>query len=282
MESLVFSIVIPVYNASQTLSKCLDSITCQTFQDFEILIVDGESVDETLQIVDNYQTEFKNIFLLSEKDNGIYDAMNKGIKAAKGEWLYFMGSDDILFDKNVLKTVFQCINAGFDIIYGSSLWVPDNRKEEGEWDYLQLLNMSINHQRIFYRKNLFEKYGAFNETYKIASDYELNIRFFCDPYVKKKFIDTTIALYHAGGYSANKVDEVFWNNGKNIFVKNFSPYLPQKVIYNRLSWYCWYNMHQKKYGMALRLFSSIYFNTFSLTFLKHTLSQLYRSLQRAK
>ena len=147
---------------------------------------------------------------------------------------------------------------------------------------LELLNMSINHQRIFYRRNLFAQYSAFNETYKIASDYELNIRFFCNPGIQKKYIATTIAFYHSGGYSAGKVDEHFWDNGKSIFVKNFKPYLPVKTIYNRLAWYCWYNMHQKKYAKALRLFSSIYFHSFNKAFFKHSLSQLYRSVKGYK
>lgn len=277
MGNLIFSIIVPVYNAAGTLENCLDSICCQSFTDFEIILMDGASVDDSLQVAKKYADHYSNIRIITGKDHGIYDAMNKGIKAAKGEWLYFMGSDDILFDKNVLESLFKYINAGCDIIYGNSLWVPDNRKEVGEWDYLQLLNMSINHQRIFYRSTLFEKLGAFNESYKIASDYELNIRFFCDPGVKKKYINSTIARYHSGGYSANKIDGAFWDNGKNIFVKNFSPYLPQKVIYNRLSWYCWYNMQQKKYTKALHLFCSIYFYTFSFSFLKHSVSQLIKS-----
>lgn len=277
MNRPLISIIIPVYNAAATLSFCIESIINQTFKNVEMVIMDGLSTDGTAALVQSYAAKHSNISWRSAKDAGIYDAMNKGISVANGGWLYFMGSDDTLFDSNVLREISGYLNDDADIIYGNTLWMPDNRQEEGGWNHKQLLNMSINHQRIFYRSNLFTKSGAFNLMYKIAADYELNIRLFCDPGVKKKYINVTIARYHSGGYSANKVDEAFWDDWKNILLKNFSPYLPKKVIYNRVSWYCWYNMQQKKYGKALQLFCTIYFNVFNFSFLKHSVSQFIKS-----
>ncbi|MEO6719101.1 MAG: glycosyltransferase family 2 protein [Ferruginibacter sp.] len=279
MKRLLFSIIIPTYNVAETIAACLDSLVCQSFPEFEIIIVDGGSDDNTMQTVNAYSSHFAGIRSVSEKDNGIYDAMNKGIAMAKGEWIYFLGSDDTMFNKDVLRFVADNINDADDIVYGNSNWVPQNNKESGEWGYRRLLNMSINHQRIFYRANLFKRLGSFNLFYKIASDYELNIRFFCDPAVSQKYIDHTIANYHSGGYSSDKIDDNFWNDWKSILLKNFSPHLPKKEIYKRLSWYCWHSMQEKKYGKAFGMFCTIYFNTMDFTFLKHSLSQLIKSVK---
>ena len=275
-----FSIIIPTYNASQTLLACLDSIFCQHFEDFEIIIADALSTDSTLQIVEDCAGKVEKIKILSAKDEGIYDAMNKGIGMAKGEWVYFMGSDDKLADSAVLSTVFANIKQGDDIIYGNCVCMPGEIIERGEWGHLQLLNMNINHQRIFYKKTLFNSQPAFNLLYKVAADYELNIRLFCNLTIRKKYLDTAIAVYHLQGFSAGKTDENFWKDWKKIFVKNFLPFLPAKLVYNRVAWYCWYQLKQKKYKDAFNLFCEIYFHTFSFHFLKHTVSQSFKLLSK--
>ncbi|MDR2410857.1 MAG: glycosyltransferase, partial [Bacteroidales bacterium] len=85
----VLSIIIPTYNSSKTINRCLDSILCQSYSNYEILVMDGLSSDNTLELVKAYND--RRIQIYSGKDNGIYDAMNKGIALAKGEWLYFSG-----------------------------------------------------------------------------------------------------------------------------------------------------------------------------------------------
>lgn len=272
MSIPIISIIIPSFNASATIATALDSIQSQTFRGFEVVLVDSLSSDNTIEIARQY-SELLSINIISEKDEGIYDAMNKGIKMAKGEWVYFMGSDDKLYDENVLSSMAKHFGKNKDIVYGNSVWVPENMEEKGICDHLRILTYSINHQRIFYRKALFEKYGSFNITYEVAADHERNIRFFCAPEINKKYVDRTIAYYFSGGYSANKIDEEFWNDWKIILLKNFKPHLPKKEIYGRLAWFCWYNIQEKKYAKALRLFFNIYLNTFSFQFLKHTVSQ---------
>lgn len=271
--SLELSIIIPTYNASEIIKESLESILIQTFKNFEIVIIDGGSTDNTLEIINQY-ANLINIQFLSENDEGIYDAMNKGLKIAKGEWVYFLGSDDRLFDKNVLSSIKNHFNENTDIVYGNSVWVPENKEEKGLCGHLRLLTYSINHQRIFYRKSLFEKYGLYNITYELAADHERNIRFFCAPELTKKYVDLPISYYFSGGYSANKIDENFWNDWKVILLQNFKSHLSKKEIYGRIAWFCWYNIQERKYAKALNLFFHIYLNTFSFQFLKHTLSQV--------
>lgn len=99
------SIIIPTYNSASVLPRALDSIICQTFTNWEVLIMDGISTDDTLKMAQSYNDS--RIRIYSEPDNGIYDAMNKGINKANGEWLYFLGSDDCLFSKDVLSNIFN-------------------------------------------------------------------------------------------------------------------------------------------------------------------------------
>src|SRR5450830_737191 len=101
-----FSIIIATYNAEENLGKTLDSILSQTSKDYEVLVMDGVSTDGTQKLVSSYEKKFAGgLKIVSETDTGIYDAMNKGIGMAKGEWLYFMGSGDRLFDSNVLRSI---------------------------------------------------------------------------------------------------------------------------------------------------------------------------------
>lgn len=264
----------PVFQAAAHIEAALESVASQTFRNYELLILDACSGDDTCDIVSRYQQTDKRIRLVSEKDKGIYDAMNKGIALASGEWLYFMGSDDGFYNQQVLQDLSVFMHHGNDLVYGDVLWVPDEIKEEGEWTHRRLLKQNINHQRIFYRKSLFEQYGSYQLQYRIAADHELNVRFFCNAAVRRQYVPIIVARYHAGGFSANKVDEVFWSNWNEVILKNFTPWLPQKEIYARLGWYCWYNIEQRRFGKAGALFLKVYLHTFSFNFVKISIVQV--------
>jgi glycosyltransferase involved in cell wall biosynthesis len=271
----LFSIIIPTYNAAEMLSGALESLSIQKYKNFEVIIMDALSTDDTILIAKKYNKKLL-IRIFSEADKGIYDAMNKSIPIAEGEWIYFLGSDDRLFSEEVLSTIVLNMKENPDIVYGNSIWWPENIKEEGEWGHQQLLKRSINHQRIFYKRSLFEKFGNFNLRYIVASDYEMNIRFFCNPVVKAQYIDFPIAYYHSGGFTGNKVDEDFWDDWQ-IISKNFTAYLLKSEICLRSGWYCWYNLNNKKYRKSIIIFAGIFFRTFNMAFLKHTVSQLLKN-----
>ena len=156
MATPLFSIIIPTFNAGKTLSFCLDSVLIQSFQDFEILIIDAVSSDNTMSIVEEYAAANTAITWISEKDKGIYDAMNKSISLAKGEWLYFLGSDDKLYDAEVLKKIMNSLNENhsLDVLYGN---VSSNRLGiyDGEFNAGKIRLKNICHQAIFLRKTVF-------------------------------------------------------------------------------------------------------------------------------
>lgn len=194
------SIIIPTYNSASVLPKALDSIVGQTFTDWEVLIMDGVSTDDTLTVARSYHDSRIRIF--SEPDKGIYDAMNKGIKKAHGEWLYFLGSDDWLLNENVLSEIIvQNGLDGYDVVYGEVEAPHLASNHSGEWT-LQTLDRNRCHQAILYRNKTIRRLGSYNTKYKIWADYDLNLKWFFNKKVKKKHIPTVIAHYSEGGYSS--------------------------------------------------------------------------------
>jgi glycosyltransferase involved in cell wall biosynthesis len=118
--SYFFSIIIPTFNSAEYIRLALESCVIQTYKAFEVVVIDGVSDDNTLDVVGDFQGCL-NLKILSEKDNGIYDAMNKGIQMSRGEILYFLGSDDQLHDETILQEIFNVFNIGrhFDVVYGN-------------------------------------------------------------------------------------------------------------------------------------------------------------------
>lgn len=199
------SIIIPTFNSAKTLAVCLDSILKQSFTDFEVLIMDGLSTDNTLEIAKSYDDV--RLIISSEKDNGIYDAMNKGITQSKGEWIYFLGSDDRLFNKNVLREVYEIQKKGNSkIIYGNVLiegqagWAKNGQIYDGEFSLSKLIESNICHQAIFYKKEVFDKLGLYNIKYSICADWDLNLRLMGS--YQFLYTNTIIAVFHGGNSSA--------------------------------------------------------------------------------
>jgi glycosyltransferase involved in cell wall biosynthesis len=154
MTSPLISIIIPTYNAGETLRQCLESIVVQDYERFEVLIMDGLSTDETINIVNSYSKKFPSIKCFSQNDDGIYDAMNKGVMMAEGEWVYFLGSDDTLYsDRTLTEVVLQFGEE--EVIYGDVYSSRFNGRYDGEFDVKKIREKNICHQSIFFKKKLF-------------------------------------------------------------------------------------------------------------------------------
>ena len=137
------SIIIPTFNSAKTLSRCLDSVISQSFTDWEVLMMDGVSNDDTIKIASSYQDS--RIRIYSEPDKGIYDAMNKGIDKAQGEWLYFLGSDDWLYNSESFDDLFNNDVDSYDVIYGDVEGAYYDIRQNGEWTW-DCLNYNRIHQ----------------------------------------------------------------------------------------------------------------------------------------
>ena len=213
------SIIIPTFNASKTLSDALESILGQSFTDYEVLIMDGLSSDNTVEQARSFQDA--RIRIVSEKDAGIYDAMNKGIQLAHGEWLYFLGCDDKLFDKETFQEIAPSLESDCDVVYGNVSFLISGRTYDGKFSRLKLLRSNICHQAIFTRKSVFQRIGVFNTEYKGLADWHFNMRWFNNKAIKFKYVPQIIAYYSEDGYSFSNPDLVFREQWPKIVQQNF-------------------------------------------------------------
>ncbi len=215
-NSPLITIIIPTYNCDDFIDQALWSVVNQTYQSYELIIVDGRSTDKTLDIIDRYKKDIS--VLVSEPDSGIYDAMNKGVNMAKGDWLYFLGADDILI--NCLHKVALNLRSTKTIYYGDVYLPEKNKTYSGKFNWYTLVSKNINHQSIFYPRQAFEHY-QFDLLYPILSDYDLNLRLWGEGKYKFKYINELIAIHNETGVSSQKVDEIFQVNKPRLIAKYF-------------------------------------------------------------
>lgn len=201
------SIIIATFNAESTLKKCLDSIIPQINTECELIIIDGKSTDQTLNIINQYKAYIT--YTISEKDNGVYDAWNKGIKAAKGEWIMFIGADDILLP-NAINTYLQTIKEtphidSYDYICAQNEFIGQDGnmlKLMGEppyWGKMRRYMAAAHVASLHNKKNLFETIGLYDYNYRICADYELLLR--KKNSLKFLFLHNHIAKMKTGGIS---------------------------------------------------------------------------------
>lgn len=193
----LISIIIATFNAASTLTVCFDSVLGQK-GDFELIVIDGGSTDGTVQLIEQYAQSIA--FWISEPDRGIYDAMNKGIRQARGKWLYFLGADDQLMLGILQKIHLLLKNADPDLICGDVQY--DTGKVFRSYVGLKTgLQNTVHHQAAFYNRRLFVSF-QYDDSFKIMSDYELNLIIY-----KKKLstlrVPIVIAQCGSGGKSFN-------------------------------------------------------------------------------
>jgi len=174
-----FSIITVTYNAEETLLRTLQSVAEQVFTDFEYIIIDGKSTDKTLEIIKNEELKIKNFQLISEKDSGLYEAMNKGLKLAKGDYVCFLNAGDTFYSKNTLQEIYT----------QSSYLIPHSSIIYGETDIVDIDGNFISHRRLKAPKKLTWKsfksgmlvcHQAFFVRREIAPMYDLQYRFSAD------------------------------------------------------------------------------------------------------
>jgi glycosyltransferase involved in cell wall biosynthesis len=243
------SIITPTYNSESKIGACLQSVKNQTYSNIEHIIIDNLSTDKTIDVILKYKELYPfSIRLISEKDRGIYDAMNKGIKSAKGQWLYFLGSDDKFYNENVLSTIFngkqtnhQKIIYGNVIINGDAGWAKNGQIYDGEFTLSKLIDRNICHQAIFFNKIVFKRCGGFNLKFNICADWDMNFRLWATfPFT---YIDLIVAVFNGGNSSSkiennymeiDKWESIVTNFKTRVISKKFSEYTQNFLA---LSWY---------------------------------------------
>lgn len=184
------------------IKKTIDSVKAQTFNDFEYIVVDGASTDESVgaieELASNYERELK---WISEPDTGIYNAMNKGILMAQGEYLLFLNSGDYLMDKNTLNNLFA-IDRDCDLLYGYVIEEKSNRTiyPPKEFSLRNLMRQNIPHQAEFIKRLLFNEMGRYDESYKILADFKFNLLLLLNDTVAIQ-VDECISIVEDDGIS---------------------------------------------------------------------------------
>jgi len=203
-----FTIVLPTYNSASKIGTALDSALCQSYGELELIVVDGLSSDNTPHVIGDYAAKDSRIKYISEPDEGIYDAMNKGITQATGQWIYFMGSDDSLYQPDVLKTVYESIIQqnhgkvyyGDVVISGDTNWAYNGEVYDGRFNFQKLIKKNICHQSVFYNLDFIKsEIGLFNKKYTICADWDFNFR--CWSKTEFIYMDLKVANFSAGGES---------------------------------------------------------------------------------
>jgi glycosyltransferase involved in cell wall biosynthesis len=207
---LKISIIIATYNSSKTLSQCLESIASQKNSCVELIVVDGKSSDETLSIVEDFEDTVDHV--ISEEDEGIYDAWNKGIKASFGEWIMYLGSDDVLCHGALDKILcFVNSNPGVDYISGKVMLVDEDLNKirvvgkPYNWSYFKTY-MNVAHVASLHNRRLYEKYGSYDLNFKICGDYEFLLRI--NKNLKAGYLDEVFAKMRVGGVSSSSFDSL--------------------------------------------------------------------------
>ena len=214
------SIIIPSFNAAATIELAIISVLQQDNDDVEIVVIDGKSTDGTLTILDDISFRVnagafgnKLFRYVSETDKGIYDAMNKGIELSRGDWLFFLGADDILLPDFSVACNHLLLN---NVVYYCNTFLNKHyRVYDGEFNKFKLSIENISHQTIFYPRSVFSHY-KYDLSYKIVADYMLNLNLCMDKAFGFQYIPLVISVYNESGCSNHNLDVEFYDNKFNL------------------------------------------------------------------
>ena len=194
------SIITPCLNSETTIRDTIESVIRQSYQNMEYIIVDGGSTDRTVEIIEEYMDVFAGrLRYISEKDNGIYDAMNKGIQRASGSVIGIINSDD-WYEPEAVERAVQCFqDTGANVVYGE-IWMID---ENGKRKYHTSHSAFPLHPSTFIKREIYINHGMFDTTYQIAADRELLLRLMTEN-VKFAYVDRILANFRTIGISSTK------------------------------------------------------------------------------
>lgn len=202
-----FSVITPSFNSGDTIEQTIESVQNQVYLDVEHIVVDGGSTDQTLSILNKYSS----LKWVSEPDKGIYDAMNKGVKLASGDWIIFLGADDIFFGKEVLSILLQKyreVLATYKIVYGGVIFkeLYSYSSYHKRFHKFHFDRSNLNHQSIFYHQSVFKLVGDYNLKYPVFADWEFNIKAFFNSEIKTSYIPLIISVFSVQGASNTRID----------------------------------------------------------------------------
>ena len=206
------SVILPNYNGAKTLEKSIQSILTQARSGVELIVIDGGSTDQSVAIIEKYNSEIAS--WVSEADQGVYDAMNKGVTRARGEWIYFLGADDEALPN--FDSIALALQDSSTIYYGDVQLSSSGKRHGGHFDKLRLLRQNIPHQGMFYPRLVFQHY-QYDLRYRMLADYALNLQCICDRRFKFSYLSVAVAKYNdVSGLSSTVIDKKFQQEKRKI------------------------------------------------------------------
>ena len=209
------SVITAVHNRVATVGEALDSVHSQSWPDVEHVVIDGVSTDGTLELLETRRSEIA--VLVSERDSGIYDALNKGLKLATGDVIGLMHSDDIYADEHVLADIAAAFaDPEIDAVYGDLDYVARNdtsrvirRWRSGEYSRVRLAEGWMPpHPTLYLRRHVIEHWGGFDETFRIAADYDVILRYFGQGRIRPAYVPRVLVKMRVGGESNRSLGRV--------------------------------------------------------------------------
>jgi len=225
LVTMKISIITATYNCEKTVTSTLDSIATQTYPDVEHLIIDGQSSDNTLNLLSCWNAH--TFILESSRDQGIYDALNKGIFKASGEVIGFLHADDVLQDEHVLEKIAKAFeDPTIQIVYGDLVYVTQEDLQHvvrtwhsGKFNSRKLRRGWMPPHPTFYaRRSLYEQLGGFNLRYRIAADYDCMLRLLCQKSICIKYIPEILVRMRVGGISNRSLRNIIQKSLEDIDV----------------------------------------------------------------
>jgi len=217
------SVITICLNDIHGLKKTVTSVIGQSFKDFEYIVIDGGSKDGSVDFLEKQGSKVARF--VSEKDSGIYNAMNKGIALAKGEYCLFLNSGDFLVNDDVLMSVFLQ-NKSEDILYGNMIIESENGsrrhgKMPKELSFVHMIGDTLWHPVSFIRKSLFDKYGMYDESLKMVSDYDFFLKVICIHKVTTAYLNFPIAVFNLKGFSSQPENRKLLQAERNLVQKRY-------------------------------------------------------------
>ncbi|MBN2544681.1 MAG: glycosyltransferase [Spirochaetes bacterium] len=213
------TIITVSYNSRETIKSTIQSVINQKYNNIEYIIIDNNSNDGTVNIINNYRDKISKIII--EKDNGIYDAMNKGIKNATGDLIGFLNADDIYINDNVIKTIVEAVTIyNKDSVYADLIYVDKYNIDiiirywkSGSYNKDNFkLGWQPAHPTFFVKKAVYDKYGLYDVNFKVSADFELMLRFLYKHKITTHYIDKPLIKMRCGGTSNNSFKNIIKGN----------------------------------------------------------------------
>jgi len=230
----MISLITATFNSERVLSSNLKSVKSQSFKNLEHIIIDGKSTDNTISIAKGFKHISK---IISEADKGIYDALNKGIKNSTGDIIGFLHSDDTFYDKNSLQKIADAFDDNTDCVFGDLIYTDKDDKIKRLWKGSDFEKGTFKkgwmpaHPTFYCRRSVYEKWGLYDDSFKIAGDFELMLRFFEKHNIRSKYIPYKLVNMKLGGVSNRSL-----KNKIDILKEEYSAFHQNSIPFNKLTY----------------------------------------------